>query len=146
MEDRTYTYQAILFDTRSIQKYIFSSNRLKANIGASHLVDRVFDDVLLPTVRGELGADALDDSSWEQPEMIDWTDMRTAARVGYIGGGNALLLFRTETVYETLRCVCIHEETSRKSPRTAHGSGDRYDDASGRWQLCRRIGSFRCAQ
>ena len=105
MENRTYTYQAILFDTRSIQKYIFSSNRLKANIGASHLVDRVFDDVLLPTVRGELGADALDDSSWEQPEMIDWTDMRTAARVGYIGGGNALLLFRTETVYETLRSI-----------------------------------------
>lgn len=105
MEDRTYTYQAILFDTRSIQKYIFSSNRLKANIGASHLVDRVFDDVLLPTVRRELGADALDDTSWEQPEMIDWTDMRTAARVGYIGGGNALLLFRTETVHETLRSV-----------------------------------------
>lgn len=105
MEDRTYTYQAILFDTRSIQKYIFSSNRLKANIGASHLVDRVFDDVLLPTVRGELGADALDDTSWEQPEMIDWTDMRTAARVGYIGGGNALLLFRTETVHETLRSI-----------------------------------------
>ena len=105
MEDRTYTYQAILFDTRSIQKYIFSRNRLKANIGASHLVDRVFDDVLLPTVRGELGADALDDTSWEQPEMIDWTDMRTAARVGYIGGGNALLLFRTETVHETLRSI-----------------------------------------
>lgn len=105
MEDRTYTYQAILFDTRSIQKYIFSSNRLKANIGASHLVDRVFDDVLLPTVRGELGVDALDDTSWEQPEMIDWTDMRTAARVGYIGGGNALLLFRTETVHETLRSI-----------------------------------------
>ena len=105
MEDRTYTYQAILFDTRSIQKYIFSSNRLKANIGASHLVDRVFDDVLLPTVRRELGADALDDTSWERPEMIDWTDMRTAVRVGYIGGGNALLLFRTETVHETLRSV-----------------------------------------
>ena len=105
MEDRTYTYQAILFDTRSIQKYIFSSNRLKANIGASHLVDRVFDDVLLPTVRRELGADALDDTSWEQPEMIDWTDIRTAARVGYIGGGNALLLFRTETVHETLRSI-----------------------------------------
>ena len=30
--------QAILFDTRSIQKYIFASNRLKTNIGASFLV------------------------------------------------------------------------------------------------------------
>ena len=28
-------YKAILFDTRSIQKYIFSSNQLKTNIGAS---------------------------------------------------------------------------------------------------------------
>ena len=44
-------YKAILFDTRSIQRYIFSGNRLKTNIGASYLVDRVFDDVLLPAVR-----------------------------------------------------------------------------------------------
>ena len=105
MEDRTYTYQAILFDTRSIQKYIFSSNRLKANIGASHIVDRVFDDVLLPAVRKVLGEGALDERSWGQPEKIDWTDMQTAVRVGYIGGGNALLLFRTETLPETLRSI-----------------------------------------
>ena len=105
MEDRIYTYQAILFDTRSIQKYIFSSNRLKANIGASHIVDRVFDDVLLPAVRKVLGEETLDERSWGQPEKIDWTDMQTVARVGYIGGGNALLLFRTETLPETLRSI-----------------------------------------
>ena len=28
-------YKAILFDTRSIQSYIFSGNQLKTNIGAS---------------------------------------------------------------------------------------------------------------
>ena len=106
MEDKTYTYQAILFDTRSIQSYIFSSNRLKANIGASHLVDRVFDDVLLPTVRGILGADALDDTSWMQPEAIDWSaGLTTAARVGYIGGGNALLLFKTSMSEEACRDI-----------------------------------------
>lgn len=33
------TVRALLFDTRSIQKYIFSGNRLKTNIGASYIVD-----------------------------------------------------------------------------------------------------------
>ena len=56
-------YKAILFDTRSIQKYIFSSNQLKTNIGASYLVDTVFEEMLLPAVREILGADTLDDTS-----------------------------------------------------------------------------------
>ena len=33
-------YKAILFDTRSIQNYIFAGNRLKTNIGASYIVAR----------------------------------------------------------------------------------------------------------
>lgn len=86
-------YKAILFDTRSIQKYIFSSNQLKTNIGASYLVDTVFEEMLLPAVREILGADTLDDTSWKRPEDTDWSSMTTVARVGYIGGGKALLLF-----------------------------------------------------
>lgn len=43
--------KAILFDTRSIQRYIFSGSQLKTNIGASYLVDRVFDDALLAVLR-----------------------------------------------------------------------------------------------
>ena len=60
-------YKAILFDTRSIQKYIFSSNQLKTNIGASYLVEAVFEEILLPAVREILGADTLDDMSWKRP-------------------------------------------------------------------------------
>lgn len=33
--------KAILFDTRSIQQYIFAGNKLKTNIGASYIVDRL---------------------------------------------------------------------------------------------------------
>lgn len=98
-------YKAILFDTRSIQKYIFSSNQLKANIGASYLVDSVFDAVLLPTVREVMGADALDAASWQRAEEADWSVMPTAARVGYIGGGKALLLFDAGVEEETLRTI-----------------------------------------
>lgn len=44
-------FKAILFDTRSIQKYIFSGNKLKTNIGASYLVEQIFDDTLLDVLR-----------------------------------------------------------------------------------------------
>lgn len=88
--------KAILFDTRSIQKYIFSGSRLKTQIGASHLVDRVFDDVLLPVIREVCGASELDDATWREVSEPDWTEMPQKARVAYIGGGNALILLRPE--------------------------------------------------
>ena len=98
-------YKAILFDTRSIQKYIFSSNQLKTNIGASYLVEAVFEEILLPAVREILGADTLDDMSWKRPEDTDWSSMTAAARVGYIGGGKALLLFAEHVDDDILTAV-----------------------------------------
>lgn len=98
-------FRAILFDTRSIQRYIFSGNRLKTNIGASYLVDRVFSDALLPVIREILGEGELDDVTWQTEEESDWTKMETKARVGYIGGGNALILFQPDTEEAVLRAV-----------------------------------------
>ena len=88
--------KALLFDTRSIQKYIFSSSRLKTQIGASYLVDRVFDDVLLPVIREVCGAAELDDATWREVVSPDWTAMPQKARVAYIGGGNAMILLRAD--------------------------------------------------
>ena len=88
--------KALLFDTRSIQKYIFSSSRLKTQIGASYLVDRIFDDVLLPVIREVCGAAELDDATWREIASPDWTAMPQKARVAYIGGGNALILLRAD--------------------------------------------------
>ena len=88
--------KALLFDTRSIQKYIFSSSRLKTQIGASYLVDRVFDDVLLPVIREVCGAAELDDATWREIASPDWTAMPQKARVAYIGGGNAMILLRAD--------------------------------------------------
>ena len=47
---------AILFDVQSIQKYIFANNKLKANVGASYIVDRLFKNVLCDEVIKNIGA------------------------------------------------------------------------------------------
>lgn len=98
-------FRAILFDTRSIQKYIFSGNRLKTNIGASYMVDCVFADVLLPCIREVLGNDELDAVTWQDVAEPDWSVMTTKARVGYIGGGNALIIFQPDTADELLKSI-----------------------------------------
>ena len=81
---------AILFDVQSIQKYIFANNKLKANVGASYIVDRLFEDVLCKDVilKLESGADII---SWKtRRDKI--TSLPTPVYVAYIGGGKALIL------------------------------------------------------
>ena len=129
-------FRAILFDTRSIQRYIFSGNRLKTNIGASYLVDRVFSDALLPVIREVLGEDELDDTTWLAEENPDWTKMETKARVGYIGGGNALVLFQPDTEEDILRevvaCFTKHLLVAYPGLKTGAAIGTLFLDAAGK--------------
>ncbi len=84
---------AVLVDTASIQQYIFSGNRLKENLGGSHLVKTLIDSksplldqALQKVAPGHPGVDA-----WLNPTDKDrWVD---GVMVGYVGGGNALLFF-----------------------------------------------------
>lgn len=98
--------KAILFDTRSIQKYIFSGNKLKTNIGASYLVDRVFDDVLISVLDNIFQGD-LDKETFatEGINPKDWDSMTVSARIGYIGGGNALVVFRNDVSNNVLENI-----------------------------------------
>jgi hypothetical protein len=58
---------AVFIDIMSIQKYIFSSNQLKDNIGASHIIESIFDEL---------------------KEKFEYS---------YAGGGSALIYFNTAT-------------------------------------------------
>ena len=90
--------KALLFDTRSIQRYIYSGNLLKTNIGASYIVDRVFYDILINEVLKNMFPEddfsALNKSVWDisKDEDMPWQIMKSCC-VAYIGGGNVLLLF-----------------------------------------------------
>ena len=94
---------AILFDTRSIQRYIFSSNRLKTNIGASYLVDRIFVGQLLTVLKAKLGEAAFD-GDW-QKERTKWNELKNKTLIGYIGGGNALVLLKEGLGEDTARAI-----------------------------------------
>ena len=91
-------YNALLFDTRSIQWYIYSGNLLRTNIGASYIVDRIFFDILVKeTLENFFKEDdfsSAEDTVWDAAKDIEtpWENMKSCC-VAYIGGGNALILF-----------------------------------------------------
>lgn len=89
---------AVLLDTISIQKYVFSSNRLKENIGASYLVENIYKGFMSQALKQCLGKTP-DLNLWaEDPETILMKNPQYDFEVGYVGGGNALLFFLDETI------------------------------------------------
>jgi hypothetical protein len=82
----------VIVDTMQIQPYIFGSNRLRENVGASYLVgaatgDWAFDAVRQVAPRNNIGpGNRLIDGAWIEHGDLD-------AEVLYAGGGNFVVLF-----------------------------------------------------
>jgi hypothetical protein len=97
-------YYAVLLDTVSIQQYIFSSNRLKDNLGASNLVKSIYENPLHEVLVEQFqnGMNGLSKEviesylkSWkEDPGIINIKEPDCPVEVGYVGGGNALIFFK----------------------------------------------------
>ena len=102
---------ALLMDTRSIQKYIFSGTTLRTNIGASYIVEQLFqNDLVKKILKGDIGKELElilpDEETWESPKGNDEIEKGFAndaynTYVAYIGGGNALVLFDERLVTST---------------------------------------------
>ncbi|MGB9823398.1 Cas10/Cmr2 second palm domain-containing protein [Thermodesulfovibrio sp.] len=93
MEDKFF---AVLLDTVSIQRYVFSTNNLKENIGASYIVEDIYDSHL-KKVNKEMFPELTEEyyEAWEtEPDRIRIKENGVPFEIGYIGGGNALLLFK----------------------------------------------------
>jgi hypothetical protein len=82
------TFTVTIIDTSGIQDYIFSSNRLRENIGASHLVSEVCDKWLKTILYQNIG---VHEKQQENPIEISGLN----AELVYSGGGNALLIFKS---------------------------------------------------
>lgn len=87
-----------VLDTTGIQPYIFGSNRLRENIGASYLVSQATDnwarkalDTLKAKIKQEIYAFDPEKHQPEAKPRIE--DDELAAELVYAGGGNTVLLF-----------------------------------------------------
>lgn len=109
-------YILTLVDTVSIQRYIFGSNRLRENIGASELVKQATKSWI---------ADALKQttSRFYFPDNIYADDIgsqtieagQIEAEVVYVGGGNAMILFVDEAAAKQFTIV-LSQQLLREAP------------------------------
>jgi len=130
--------RAILFDTRSIQRYIYSGNMLKTNIGASYIVENVFKDILVGEIlKGTAESPGLYygrvDDTVPYKEVPEWEDEKIDCKVAYIGGGNALILFKADESTEKLKKVvqCFTRELLTRYPGLSTGSAIGMIETSG---------------
>ncbi len=120
----------VVFGTAGIQRYIFQSNRLKENIGASYLAKHWLDKGLTGAVR-RTGC-TIDTTAWDayqknssisQPEKP--ADTTKDVNLLYVGGGNAALLFKDrETANKTVSAWSRELLVNAPGLRVAVGYGE----------------------
>lgn len=90
---------AVLLDIVSIQDYIFKSNGLRENLGASFLIEDVYHKYLAGALTkitdNKLNDELKNLDLWRNSENPKH-DTSKKLNYGYIGGGNALLFFEDE--------------------------------------------------
>ncbi len=91
--------QLVITEVSQIQPYIFASNRMRENVGASYLVVQATEDWALSIVN-EVGPrnniSSKDGKSLEDNKRIEDPAVKLDAEVLYAGGGNFVVLFRSE--------------------------------------------------
>jgi len=103
--------QLVIVDTAQIQPYIFGSNRLRENIGASHLVAMATTDWAKNKVRAVAPKNNIKpDGTLDDTKCIENPGDNLDAEVLYAGGGNFVALFR-----EDGKARAFTRELSRKA-------------------------------
>jgi hypothetical protein len=88
--------ELIIVDTAQIQPYVFGSNRLRENVGGSHLVAMATGDWALQATQETAPNNNISaDNSLDPTKGIE-SDTDLQAEVIYTGGGNFVALFRDE--------------------------------------------------
>lgn len=100
-----------MYDVRGIQNYIFRTNKVREIIGASELIENIFNKGFQYAIEKEEKKDAFR-LNWEaedkNAELTFIEDESILMQVLFIGGGNAYAVFRDESV-----CQRINRRMSR---------------------------------
>ncbi len=90
---------ALIIDTVSIQSYIFGSNKLKENIGGSYIIEELVYKKMIPKALTRMGISTqIGIGEWKDGDCEYYkfqNNPNEDVEVGYVGGGNALLIFRS---------------------------------------------------
>lgn len=90
------------YDVSGIQSYIFATNRLAENAGASINVRKILHKYL-PEALKETLTKNYDATPWEEKRKLDiLCNQNIPAEIVYIGGGNAFVLFRGKENYDAV--------------------------------------------
>lgn len=90
------------YDVSGIQSYIFATNRLAENAGASINVRKILHKYL-PEALKETLTKNYDATPWEEKRKLEiLCNQNIPAEIVYIGGGNAFVLFREKEHYNAV--------------------------------------------
>ena len=84
-----------ILEVKGIQEYLFRSNELRENIGASHIVQQVTEHELQQELESRF-PDAHNLGAERKSKQMEKPNDRLQVELLYAGGGNTVLLFRDE--------------------------------------------------
>ncbi len=86
-----------LYDITGIQSFIFSTTKAKENIGASLMVQKILDKKLIEVLESDFKGKIF--TNWEENlELRIIDDDSILGEVIYVGGGNSIILYRTDEI------------------------------------------------
>lgn len=90
-----------IYDITGIQEYIFATRWMRENAGASLIVTRmltkVLPEIIIKVTQGNCA------TNWrEKTEFRTHKEQELLAEIIYIGGGNAVVVYQNNEVYETV--------------------------------------------
>ena len=117
MSNSCYTgWCVVVFGTASLQRYVFQSNRLKENIGASYLAAHWLGKGLVNATQAYAAAWKEYEENPCRSQLANPVDKDKEVNLIYIGGGNAALLCKSKCIAKK-----VVKKWSRKVLKNAPG-------------------------
>lgn len=112
----------VLIETSSNQRYIFSTNKLRENVGASELTYSIGAEYVRKAVMNETGREVPDNLLDEPPIGAEINGKKTDVEVIIATSGKALLLAKDRTVAERIVRSVTQDALIEMPGLTVHGA------------------------